>query len=1823
MDAITGAIRSGSYSVQVVDAVTGSNGTGTIRFLTNKLEDANYQQQLLSRRAYLYVSSNEGVSWTQMYAGYVSGIRLVSAATFEIGIADSRRVEQTRTIFTGNTLGTFTTRGCLTGGPVTKTWGPVVSRGGWYYKVSSIPGNQNILLNFLAGYDSFANSPVVSDWKKLIRQSVVDEISKSTRIITETSLGYPVGYGDIVMHVGTTDTNAVPTSHILLANEYGQAYSSPGYGPLSVWWSNPATIPANNSYLYVSLYTRNVSQACPLYIDAHPVDIVTQIWDEARMYWKDPAAPDPAWVAQIRALIGVDTRLAIRLTEPPVISKFLEETIFGPFGISARVNSTSGALELIDIRGRGTGTPAVTITAADMSNGSDVVFDLDESTAISTVSLTAQLFSTNYTAKSADVVTNTTPTDGVLVNDVKAVGYNGDTTVFAGREVSFTVRGMIHNADSWLSAESAMLQSIAVPIYSRFGRGAQAANVSIIGTSSAASLQVGDECIFAAPHYPNANYRVGESTVGGRIMQVIRRTETPTGPQLRILDVGLNQPSAPIPLVSVRKSPTQGAYAAEFKLDNAGLMAAAFLSVEVEWTTGASSPTSGGTTFNVYGPADIPTGYVTLPTVPPGTTVWVRARSKAYQRRASAWTSWYSVALDALNAPSGFSIPSVTSSSASLQWTNTNANWPISVYLYQGVSAPALWNSYKVATIGAGTTNTVIRDGIVSGLPYVVAVAYDTPNGSSLFATQSFTATGSTSTLLRPAAMDVVAGSSDASLAQGVALALWASNTTYNIAVYRAPDSGGAPGSYELLSVVNGNETLYIDYLAQDGVTYWYAIAHRLGGFTESALTPAVSAQASGVTSGLVRPSAVAPTITPETAGSATLDVTIAVTDPQGRVDKVEFRTKNSTNPFGPWTQDTSVPYSASVAKGTASDPSIIEWRVWGFTSENSYTILRSGSSEWPLYLGTNPTINRLTRSRFNSATNRYEVWGRYFLDNGDGTFTEDPLLGFVTIFAVINVKSQSGATATVTTHTPKEADGWRFSWPSAATDQWTFELTSYGLAETLYFPGQNPDVQDKSLPTVQGSATFIAPASQSSGGTGDVVGPSSATDNALVRFDGTTGKLIKNSSATLTDAGTLTTTTGAFTNLSSTNTITGSISGNAATVTNGVYTTGSYANPSWIASLGWSKITGTPTTTSGYGITDAITTANIGSQSVNYANTAGSASTATSASSVPWSGITSKPTTLSGFGITDGVSTGGSYANPSWLTSLAWSKITGTPTTIAGYGITDAVSTSGSYADPSWITSLAGSKITGNISGSAANVTGVVAIANGGTNQTAYATSGTGTRVLVYDQGLGKFDVQVAGASGQFLRSSGTTGDVLWATPPNFTSTTAGYAPASGGGTTNFLRADGTWAAPPSTTTISANNVTAGTFPGTLYTFAGSARITEDLIVDTNTFVVDSVNNRVGVGTATPVSRLQVNGGKIVFTSDDGAYGQAQINAPSGGEATLLFGSTGSGQNSGGYTNAGVVGIGAYGNTRDILVLGTGYAGGTIYLKNGDVGIGSNSPSGKLEVFGGTVSNGTAQTISMVGSGGANSANYNWGITSKGDTNWGFRVQNPSNGAYYTDVTGAWGANAAGGFRVIDKLSGTENVRMLVNGSGNVAIGPHTPAVLLDVGGTIRTRNGAFQLHDGTSQGGGLFFYKTITGGGSNLSPSLFSETGMPLYFMTNGSASIKGTLSIDGNWTVTGNVVAYSDARVKENVRVIDNALARVRAIRGVTFTRTDMQDTAKRHAGVIAQEVEAVLPEVISDNDDGMKSVAYGNITALLIEAIKELQDEVTALRGMMKT
>jgi hypothetical protein len=108
------------------------------------------------------------------------------------------------------------------------------------------------------------------------------------------------------------------------------------------------------------------------------------------------------------------------------------------------------------------------------------------------------------------------------------------------------------------------------------------------------------------------------------------------------------------------------------------------------------------------------------------------------------------------------------------------------------------------------------------------------------------------------------------------------------------------------------------------------------------------------------------------------------------------------------------------------------------------------------------------------------------------------------------------------------------------------------------------------------------------------------------------------------------------------------------------------------------------------------------------------------------------------------------------------------------------------------------------------------------------------------------------------------------------------------------------------------------------------------------------------------------------------------------------------------------------------------------------------------------------------------------------------------------------------------------------------------------------------------------------------------------------------------NGSILAGGDITAFSDARSKDNIHVISNALDKVQAIRGVTYTKTDSEgnDRNIRHAGVLAQEVLEVLPEVVhQDHNTGMYSVAYGNMVGLLIEAIKEQQQQIEELKQII--
>lgn len=119
---------------------------------------------------------------------------------------------------------------------------------------------------------------------------------------------------------------------------------------------------------------------------------------------------------------------------------------------------------------------------------------------------------------------------------------------------------------------------------------------------------------------------------------------------------------------------------------------------------------------------------------------------------------------------------------------------------------------------------------------------------------------------------------------------------------------------------------------------------------------------------------------------------------------------------------------------------------------------------------------------------------------------------------------------------------------------------------------------------------------------------------------------------------------------------------------------------------------------------------------------------------------------------------------------------------------------------------------------------------------------------------------------------------------------------------------------------------------------------------------------------------------------------------------------------------------------------------------------------------------------------------------------------------------------------------------------------------------------------------------------------------------FRGNDGGSTITALTLDmseaGAATFNNNVTAFSDERLKDNIETLENGLDKVEQLRGVTYTRD-----GKENIGVIAQEIEKILPEIVKTADDeiGTKSVDYSRLTAVLIEAVKDLSAKVKELEN----
>jgi hypothetical protein len=212
----------------------------------------------------------------------------------------------------------------------------------------------------------------------------------------------------------------------------------------------------------------------------------------------------------------------------------------------------------------------------------------------------------------------------------------------------------------------------------------------------------------------------------------------------------------------------------------------------------------------------------------------------------------------------------------------------------------------------------------------------------------------------------------------------------------------------------------------------------------------------------------------------------------------------------------------------------------------------------------------------------------------------------------------------------------------------------------------------------------------------------------------------------------------------------------------------------------------------------------------------------------------------------------------------------------------------------------------------------------------------------------------------------------------------------------------------------------------------------------------------------------------------------------------------------------------------------------------------------------------------------------------------YGFAVNSNLVGA--TNNFGFWGNIPSG--------SNTWNLYMNGNAdnfvSGNLGIGTTT----------ISNEGNLFLGAKGTDEGGQLFLQKGISYNSASMVDN-YQDTFRVLTGTNTLSNRSDLVLShVTRNLTIYGDVVAYgsSDERLKNNIQPIENALDKLDKIGGYTFDWNDKIDVHGHEGhdiGVIAQEIEEVLPEVVATRDNGYKAVKYEKLSAYLIQVDKEQQ------------
>lgn len=292
--------------------------------------------------------------------------------------------------------------------------------------------------------------------------------------------------------------------------------------------------------------------------------------------------------------------------------------------------------------------------------------------------------------------------------------------------------------------------------------------------------------------------------------------------------------------------------------------------------------------------------------------------------------------------------------------------------------------------------------------------------------------------------------------------------------------------------------------------------------------------------------------------------------------------------------------------------------------------------------------------------------------------------------------------------------------------------------------------------------------------------------------------------------------------------------------------------------------------------------------------------------------------------------------------------------------------------------------------------------------------------------------------------------------------------------------------------------------------------------------------------------------------------------------------------------------------------------------IVNGNMGIGTTTPGAKLEVntWAGTAPAGFNPILNIVGG-------Y------AGNNTQGHSIDFHINllGSYPASRIISTMSNGTGGelqFHTTPHYVNTAaTARMTINSSGFVGIGTTSPSSHLQ----IESADAGTQLRMTNTSSGGRTWNFYSQGGSGNL--HVWEDGAPTTRLLIQGGTGYVGIGTPSPSYTLHVNGSAYSsggwsgsDIRWKKNINPIENALESVLKLQGVNYEwrvdeYKDKNFEEGRQIGLIAQEVEQVIPELVNTDNEGYKAVSYEKLTAVLVEAIKEQQKRIKELEDKINT